>query len=35
MAFVERLQQRPSLQKVLAHEKAVEAEFTRTAQPLN
>jgi hypothetical protein len=35
MAFVERLQQRPSLQKVLAHEKAVEAEFARTAQPLN
>ena len=34
-AFVERLQQRPSLQKVLAHEQAVEAEFTRTAQPQN
>ena len=34
-AFVERLQQRPSLQKVLVHEQAVEAEFTRTAQPLN
>ncbi|MBS1219631.1 MAG: glutathione S-transferase, partial [Proteobacteria bacterium] len=33
MAFVERLQQRPSLQQVLAHEKAVEAEFARTAQP--
>ncbi len=35
MAFVERLRQRPSLQKVLAHEKAVDAEFARTAQPLN
>lgn len=35
MAFVERLRQRPSLQKVLAHEQAVEAEFARTAQPLN
>jgi glutathione S-transferase len=35
LAFVERLQQRPSLQKLLAHEQAVEAEFARTAQPLN
>jgi glutathione S-transferase len=35
MAHYERLQQRPSIQKVLAHEKAVDAEFARTLQPLN
>ena len=31
MAHHERLQQRPSIQKLLAHEKQVEAEFARTA----
>ena len=31
MAHFERLQQRPSVQKVLAHEKQVEAEFARAA----
>jgi glutathione S-transferase len=35
MAFFERMQQRPSIRKVLAHEKAVDAEFVRTLQPLN
>ena len=35
MAFVQRLQQRPSLRKVLAHEQAVETRFARDAQPLN
>lgn len=35
MAHYERLQQRASIRKVLAHEQAVEAEFTRSAQPLN
>lgn len=31
MAFFERMQQRPSILKVLAHEKTVEAEFARAA----
>lgn len=31
MAFFERMQQRPSVQKVLAHETLVEAEFARAA----
>ncbi len=31
MAFVERLQQRPSIQKLAAHEKQVEAEFAKAA----
>lgn len=35
MAFVERLQLRPSVQKLLAHEKEVDAEFARTGQTLN
>lgn len=35
MAHYERLQQRPSIRKVLAHEKAVDAEFARTLQTLN
>lgn len=35
MAHYERMQQRASIRKVLAHEQAVETEFTRTAQPLN
>lgn len=35
MAHYERLQQRPSIRKVIAHEKAVDAEFARTAQPMN
>lgn len=35
MAFFKRLEQRPSIQKLLAHEKQVIAEFTRTAQALN
>lgn len=35
MAHQQRLLERPSIRKVLEHEKAVEAEFTRTAQPLN
>ncbi len=35
MAHYEHLQQRPSIRKVIDHEKAVDAEFARTAQPLN
>ena len=35
MAHYERMLQRPSVQKVLAHEKAVDAEFAKTNQPLN
>lgn len=35
MAHFERLQQRPSIRKVIEHEKAVDAEFARTAQPMN
>lgn len=35
MAHLARIESRPSVQKLLAHEKQVEAEFTRTAQPLN
>lgn len=31
MAFFERMQQRPSIQKVLTHEKQVEAEFAKAA----
>jgi hypothetical protein len=35
MAHYARLQQRPSVQKLIAHEKAVDAEFARTGQPMN
>jgi len=35
MAHQQRLLERPSIRKVLEHEKAVDAEFARTAQPLN
>lgn len=35
MAHFERLQQRPSIRKVIEHEKVVDAEFARTAQPMN
>jgi glutathione S-transferase len=35
MAHYHRLEQRASVQKLIAHEKAVDAEFAKTNQPLN
>ncbi|MGA0023436.1 MAG: glutathione S-transferase family protein [Burkholderiales bacterium] len=35
MAHYRRLEQRPSVQKLIAHEKAVDAEFARTGQAMN
>jgi glutathione S-transferase len=35
MAHYRRLEQRASVQKLIAHEKAVDAEFAKTNQPLN